>query len=98
MLLSTEARVLGISLPVFLLWKCKATGVVQIGSGSTAWVLPAAGFSDAPLGTKTVEVVPWGFCSVSSLDCKDMLSSWPLQRYCKYCVSCHAIRVAEFII
>lgn len=72
---------------------------MQIGSGSTTWVLPAAGFSSAPLGTKTVEVVPWGFCSFPSLNCGDMMSSWPLQRYCgKYCVSCHAISVAEFII
>lgn len=47
----------------------KATGVARIGSGSTSPVLPAAGFSNAPQGTKNVEIFAWGFYSFSPPSC-----------------------------
>lgn len=47
----------------------KATGVAQIGSGSTSLVLPAPGFSSASEGTKNVEVFAWGFYYFPPFSC-----------------------------
>lgn len=75
LLLSTGAGVLETSLPVSLLWKYKATGVVRIGSGSTSLVRPAARFSSAfPMQRQFLE----GFILFPPLNCVSTEDLFPL--------------------